>query len=423
MEIEVGNLRGDPGEPPDRLRQMAKKLYQGVLKALGVFKRLGSGVNKILNLSELAQFIWAIVRYIATRLKSVLYSTFYLIRSTFKFFGRLKYEITRKLIWGRGRLGRPASHLSVLALSSTVFVFGGLLPGSKIVQSKSYDTHEFLPVGGDVLAATTVSITELTGRPSTDPIGYVVEEGDTLSSIGQKYNITVDAIRYANNLTDLNYLRIGQELTIPPIEGVVYEVGESDTLEGIADKFSVASQAIVDFNYLDEPFELSVGQKLIIPDAEIPQPRPKALVQRPAVPSYPSYDVDAYSSIPYSDSGMIGTGQFIWPTDARFISQYFSWYHPAVDITKGGAIYAADAGTVIRAGWWPNGYGYAVQLDHGNGYTSTYAHLSRIDISVGSSVGQGQVLGMMGSTGRSTGTHLHFVVQYYGQYINPLNFF
>lgn len=423
MEIEVDiprkNSRGQRNsseEPPlFKIKGRVIKLSLGIVKSK-------MGVNLIANLNEVAQFIWAILRFSVLKIKSIFHLLYAAGRLLFLLVLKIKYEAVRKLIWGRGRLGRPASHISVLGLSLTVFVFGEFLSGTKIVQIRT-PNYEFLPIGGDVLAATNVAVTRISSSPNTEPITYIVVEGDTLSSIGQKYSISVDAIRYANNLTDLNYLKIGQELTIPPIEGVVYKVQKGDSIESVAQKFAVASQAVVDFNYLDEPFELTVGQELIIPDAKIPEPRPKTLDERPAIPTYPSYDVDAYTNIPYTDSGFVGTGRFVWPTNARFISQYFSWYHPALDITKGGPIYAADSGTVIRAGWWPNGYGYAVQIDHGNGYTTTYAHLNRIDVSVGDSLDRGQVLGIMGSTGRSTGTHVHFVIQYYGQYINPLNFF
>ncbi len=165
---------------------------------------------------------------------------------------------------------------------------------------------------------------------------------------------------------------------------------------------------MIDFNYLNEPFALNIGDTLTIPEATIPRP----------VQALPAVQPPASSLQP---PALAGTGQFLWPTDSRQITQYFSYYHPAIDIGQYSAIYASDAGTVVFAGWSPVGYGYLVEVDHSNGYKTGYAHLSRIDVSVGQAVGKGQVLGMMGATGRAFGVHLHFMVWENGRFINPLS--
>jgi len=334
----------------------------------------------------------------------------------------LKSYFVRKLLWGRGKLTRPATHITLAGLTTAVFITSSTASVPTIIKGNMY------PIG-DVLAATTDVIpepiqTETTlpsDRPADEPFTYTVKPGDSLSSIGEYFNVTVDTIRYSNDLTDSDYIKPGQELTILPVNGVKVTVKSGDTVETLAKKYKVSPQAIVDFNYLNEPFILAVGDELIIPDAQIPQSvNPAAPAYRP-YPDTTVYGQDAYVNIPYDPSAAHGTGNFIWPTNFRIITQYFSRWHPALDIAPFSPLYASDSGTVIRAGWWPQGYGYAVQIDHGNGYTTTYAHMSRIDVAVGQQVSQGQVIGLMGNTGRSFGTHLHFVVQYNGQYVNPLS--
>ena len=160
---------------------------------------------------------------------------------------------------------------------------------------------------------------------------------------------------------------------------------------------------------------MAEGQVLTIPDA-----------QRPETKKYYAgstvYDLSSYGIIPYAgDISQIGEGKFIWPLSG-VLTQFFSRYHPGLDIANhSGDIIAADKGTVIRSGWWEGGYGNAVQVDHGNGYVSTYAHMSSIAVSVGDEVDRGQKLGVVGSTGRSTGPHVHFTIQLEGKYLDPLS--
>ena len=179
---------------------------------------------------------------------------------------------------------------------------------------------------------------------------------------------------------------------------------------------------IADFNYLAEPFTLTKGQTLTLPDAKIPQP--VVAVNPYSVPEQNGgYDVTAYGFIPNAKEGVIGSGRFSWPTVSHYVSQYFSYYHPALDIAIPGPIFAADSGVVVRSGWWAGGYGFAIQIDHRNGYVTTYAHMSRLDVKVGQNVKRSQVIGMMGSTGRSTGPHVHFSIQKNGKYLNPIEFY
>ena len=123
--------------------------------------------------------------------------------------------------------------------------------------------------------------------------------------------------------------------------------------------------------------------------------------------------------------GAIGTGTFVWPTVVRSLSGYgYSGIHQAIDIggATGNAIFAADSGVVVYSGWSDYGYGYLIVVDHGNGFQTAYAHLSTVAVSCGQSVFQGGYIGAMGSTGNSSGPHLHFELIYNGTKPNPLNY-
>ncbi|MCK4832620.1 MAG: M23 family metallopeptidase, partial [Anaerolineales bacterium] len=119
-----------------------------------------------------------------------------------------------------------------------------------------------------------------------------------------------------------------------------------------------------------------------------------------------------------------GRGSFVWPTDARRITQYYWWAHRAIDIgaAVGTPVYASDGGTVIYAGWSAIGYGNLLVLDHGNGFQTYYAHLSSIWVGHGQFVGQGVPIAAVGNTGNSSGPHLHFEIRYIGNLLNPLEY-
>jgi murein DD-endopeptidase MepM/ murein hydrolase activator NlpD len=255
--------------------------------------------------------------------------------------------------------------------------------------------------------------TLVTIKPRAEIIEYSVQSGDTVSTIAEKFGVSVDTIRWENDLKSVKDIKPGQVLRILPVTGVRHKVKPGDTIYSIAKKYQVDPQAIVDWPYNtfanDETFALAVGQDLIIPDGIKPKETPTA--------PRPTY----YAQVPGAGAG---TGQFAWPTSGR-ISQGYSWYHKAVDIANKDApdILAADGGTVILAGWVPPmAYGNHVIIDHGNGFVTLYAHLSQIYVGVGQKVARGQAIGKMGSTGRSTGIHLHFEIRQNGSAQNPLNF-
>jgi murein DD-endopeptidase MepM/ murein hydrolase activator NlpD len=243
-------------------------------------------------------------------------------------------------------------------------------------------------------------------------VEYSVQTGDTVGTIAEKFGVSEDTVLWENDLGAKEKIKPGQILKILPVTGVSHKVQKGDTVYSIAKKFDTSPQAVVDFPFNafvnDETFELAIGQNIVVPDGVMPQAKQVSPRIRQLTP----------------DAGtVVASGNFVWPAAGR-ITQRFVWYHKGIDIANKAApnVVAADSGTVIVAGW-PDGYGYGnrVLINHGNGFTTMYAHLSRIYVVPGQTVARGAAIGKMGSTGRSTGIHLHFEVIRTGAYINPLN--
>ena len=202
-------------------------------------------------------------------------------------------------------------------------------------------------------------------------------------------------------------------MKILPVSGVAHTVVSGDSIYSVAKKYQANAQAILNFPFNDvgEDFQLASGTVLIVPEGA-PPAAPK--------PAPTQYLASEKQNITVEE---LGSAQFIWPASGG-ISQYFSWYHPAIDISNlgGGPIRASDSGTVTVAGWSDNyGYGNRVIIDHGNGYTTQYSHLSAIYVTGGQKISKGETLGAMGSTGRSTGVHVDFIIRKGGTALNPLS--
>jgi murein DD-endopeptidase MepM/ murein hydrolase activator NlpD len=249
--------------------------------------------------------------------------------------------------------------------------------------------------------------------PRTQPVSYTVRTGDTLWTIGQKFNLEADTLSANNELSNPNMLALDTELLIPPVDGLWYKVKSGDTIQGLAQRYKTTAEAILDFapNELTDGDKLTEGQMVMIPGGRKPAPVPARRVVAAAAKA----------------GSVTGAGTFIMPTTGRF-TQGFWARHPAIDISapKGTAVYAADSGVVSFAGWHPWGYGYAVEIDHGNGYRSLYAHLSWYAPDAGQTVKRGELIGGVGSTygsgGYSSGPHLHFEVVQNGAKRNPCAF-
>lgn len=324
-------------------------------------------------------------------------------------------------IMRRGGFLAPVHRLSLMSLVSSLAFSGIIMVGTQpllqeqeikglLTQEQNLaNEHEML------LGMQTSPETEFAENAvRAEVIEYQIQAGDTLSSIGEKYLVSVEALTYINEIKNENLLSLGETLKIPPVNGLIHQVKSGETVSLIAAKYEVPAQVIVDFNYLDEPYLLSINQQLIIPDAKIPQPEPVYYAAKPGDTSTSGLSLQTLQGS--------GLGSFVWPTVGR-LTQYFSWYHTAVDIANvscGTAVVAADSGTITFAGWWAGGGGNTVMINHGNGYVTKYAHLSGFARS-GGFVNQGEAIGYVGATGRAYGCHLHFIVEENGRPINPLS--
>ncbi len=245
-------------------------------------------------------------------------------------------------------------------------------------------------------------------RSRLEVITYTVQAGDTVQSIADSFGLQPTTLMWADSAIEdaPDMLRIDQQVTILPIDGVYHTVAEGDTLEEIAEEYEVEPDAIIACEYNDlesSDQQIVEGMMLIVPGGE------KPYVQK-VVTTY-------VGSVP---EGARGTGRFQWPVLGS-ISQGYWYGHRAIDVAAptGSALLAADGGFVSFAGWTDIGYGYLVVIDHANGFATYYAHLSSIYVYSGQAVGRGEVIGAVGSTGWSTGPHLHFEVRYYGVEQNP----
>lgn len=328
-----------------------------------------------------------------------------------KWFETNKSVIVDILIARRGGYQRPFLHFSVSVLVVTGIISAPVLANTYPGNSTGA-LADFTPPSA-VLSSLDLSEygiqTQVSEKPRDQTITYTIQTGDTLSTIAEKFNVSVDTIKWANDLKK-DSLTSGDTLKIPPVTGIVAKVSEGDTVYSLAKRYKTDAQKIVNFPFNDfsdlDTFALRVGQTLIIPDGVMPSAAPVAR---------PRFSVSTLTAG--------GSGQFAWPTTGG-ISQYPIWYHMAYDIANPAAppVIAAGDGTVILVQYLTYGYGRHIVVDHGDGLATLYGHLSEIYVSSGDAVSQGQVIGKMGSTGRSTGTHLHFEVRRNGSPVNPASY-
>jgi murein DD-endopeptidase MepM/ murein hydrolase activator NlpD len=279
--------------------------------------------------------------------------------------------------------------------------------------------------------------TIIPSRPRVDVITYAVQTGDSIFGIAEKFGLKPVTILFGNyaTLKDTPHsLRPGQELNILPVDGTYYEWQAGDGLNAVAQFFGVDAEAIVNFpgNHLDPDTisdyahpNIQAGTWLIVPggkreftswQAPIGVTRDKPALAR----------VMGVGSCGAISGGAVGFGTFVWPTTQHRVGGYGyspETGHLAIDLAGSldSGIFATDSGVIVYAGWNDYGYGNLIMIDHGNGWQSLYAHLDQINVACGQSVGQGELIGLMGSTGNSSGPHLHFELMntVYGK-VNPL---
>ncbi len=320
------------------------------------------------------------------------------------------------------------------------FIEPTLVAGSNIEWDNTLGMKALPPVQTqpDVLSVYRISQsnTLIPERESLGVFKYTVQTGENLFYLADKFELKPETILWGNYETlydNPQYLQAGQELNILPVDGVYYYYNAGEDLQKVAEFFGVNANQIVEFegNNIDaytfdynNP-QLQESQWLIIPggERELANWGPPA-VQRdnPAIAEY--YGAGFCGEI---YEGAVGMGSFLWPNDIHLVTgyQYYPPIHPGVDLegSTGDNIYATDNGVVVYAGWSDYGFGNLVIIDHGSGWQSVYAHLDTYYVSCGQSVTRGDVIALMGNTGNSSGSHLHFeLISQYG-HVNPLDYF
>ncbi len=280
--------------------------------------------------------------------------------------------------------------------------------------------------------------TTIPTRPRTEIITYTVQKGDTIFGIAEMFNLNPETILWGNRNTlsdDPHNMQPGIQLTILPGNGVYHEWSAGEGLNGVSSFYGVKPEDIINWagNHLNPVTigdfahpNIEPGTMLFVPGGTrgfVTWSAPLGLTRKnPGVakilgPGYCGTVVD----------GAVGSGTFVWPSDNHWISGYKyspATNHPAIDIGGhlGDPIYASDNGVIVYAGWNNYGYGNVVVIDHGNGWQTLYAHQSALNVACGQSVYQGGVIGWFGSTGNSSGPHLHFEMMNASAKVNPLDF-
>lgn len=266
--------------------------------------------------------------------------------------------------------------------------------------------------------------------PETDTISvYTVKKGDTISTIAQDFGVSTNTIMWANNLKKGQSLKVGTKLTILPITGVKYTVKKGDTLQSIAKKLSADANDIAEYNDVDN-LGLKIGMSLIVPDGEVVVAvvsKPKTTTTKTSTSTSKVIKSSNKDGSPQTGVVLANKGEKTWGYNEPEAVGYYTHPLPGARKTqdvhgfngidfgadKGTPILAAASGRVIiakRSGY-NGGYGQYVVIEHDNGTQTLYAHASKVLVSVGDTVSKGEKIALVGSTGRSTGNHLHFEVR------------
>ncbi len=279
--------------------------------------------------------------------------------------------------------------------------------------------------------------TNIPTRPRDEMSIYVVQEGDTVFGIAEKFGLEPQTILWGNYsllLDNPHGLRPGQELNILPVNGVYWEWVGGIPFGSWAEFYGVTPADIIEFpgNNLDPDTvgdynnaNIPVGTWLIIPGGErefVSWSAPLGVTRETPA----SARVLGAGACDPVSGGAVGYGAFVYPSNNRYLSGFdysLETNHSGIDLAgnEGEAVYASDAGVIVYAGWNDYGYGNMIMIDHGNGFQTLYAHLSALNVGCGQSVGQGEVIGAIGNTGRSSGAHLHFEIMA-GTKVNPWSY-
>ena len=280
--------------------------------------------------------------------------------------------------------------------------------------------------------------TTIPTRPRTEVITYTVKQGDTIFGIAEKFGLKPESVLWGNYyiLADNPHaLTPDQELNILPSDGTYHKWSAGEGLNGVAEGYGVTPDTIIDWsgNHLDRETlgnlsnpKVEPGTFLFVPGgtrAFVTWSAPRITRQNPGVAKF-----IGPGACGIVVDGAVGTGAFIWPSAKNYLSGYdFSpatnHYGIDIDADLGEPMWASDSGVIVYAGWNNFRYGYIVVVDHGNGWQTLYAHMSAISVVCGQSVFQGTPIGSAGSTGKSSGPHIHFEMLHdsYGK-VNPWDF-
>ena len=277
------------------------------------------------------------------------------------------------------------------------------------------DSALFLPFIGSSLLSSSHVVEDIShaNDPRTEAFVYTVKEGDTLSDLAIEFGRDLRTMSCVRDIdgAPIEQLQSGLNITVPALSDLCHRVKYGETLDKIAAWYGVDRDSLlaVPQNNLAAATDLRVGQYLLISDA-------RSRYRDPAEENIPRTQ---------KSNWRFGDGEFIWPIERHliWISQGFRHgKHMAVDMAAEGGtpVRASDTGKVIKVGWSDNGYGYRIVIDHGIDYVTIYAHLSEYYVEEGDIVTKSEVIGAVGSTGNSTGPHLHFEIRDYGYLIDPL---
>lgn len=231
---------------------------------------------------------------------------------------------------------------------------------------------------------------------------YTVREGDTLSEIARAFHISSATLIWANDIKRIDTIKPGQVLVILPITGVQYTVKRGDTIGGIVKRFGGDKEEIIQINRLPADGTLTAGETILIPNGElrVAQSAPSALPRNITTPSF-GFQQDL-------------TGYYVRPIIGGRKTQGLHGYN-GVDLANScdASVRASAPGNVIiaRAAGWNGGYGRYVVIDHPNDTQTLYAHLGNVSVGTGWHIAQGQQIGTVGSSGLTTGCHLHFEIR------------
>jgi murein DD-endopeptidase MepM/ murein hydrolase activator NlpD len=262
-------------------------------------------------------------------------------------------------------------------------------------------------------------------------ITYIVRPGDSFKGIGQRFGLTARSVRLVNQLALGARLRPGQHLLITPTDGAMYTCRAGEEVDDIAKRYELQSVALIAANAGLKAGPVTIGQTLFIPGAQeirLPVPQVAGGSARGYRNDHNEGSSNARLTASRSLIGEFGNrvGSLSWPAAGQISSPFgvrgYS-FHPGMDICNavGTPVHAAKAGVILSAGW-SGGYGYAIDIDHGGGVVTRYGHCSRLLCAAGQKVAVGEQIALMGSTGHSTGPHVHFEVRIQGRAVNPAGF-